>query len=110
MRWVFLVDDAIIAVEMMVQKLEEGMDKFEAATYAYTSTAFPMLSGTLITVAGFLPVGLNSSTTGEYVFSLFSVVAISLIVSWFVAVIFTPYLGFHLLPVEKYQNGSSSCW
>lgn len=99
-----LVDDAIIAVEMMVQKLEEGMDKFEAATYAYTSTAFPMLSGTLITVAGFLPVGLNSSTTGEYVFSLFSVVAISLIVSWFVAVIFTPYLGFHLLPVEKYRK------
>lgn len=99
-----LVDDAIIAVEMMVQKLEEGMDKFDAATYAYTSTAFPMLSGTLITVAGFLPVGLNSSTTGEYVFSLFSVVAISLIVSWFVAVIFTPYLGFHLLPVEKYRK------
>lgn len=99
-----LVDDAIIAVEMMVMKLEEGMDKFQAATFAYTSTAFPMLSGTLITVAGFLPVGLNSSTTGEYVFSLFAVVGISLVVSWFVAVIFTPYLSFHLLPIEKYQK------
>lgn len=103
-----LVDDAIIAVEMMVQKLEEGMDRFEAATFAYTSTAFPMLSGTLITVAGFLPVGLNSSTTGEYVFSLFSVVGISLVVSWFVAVIFTPYLSFHLLPVEKYKKIAAS--
>jgi len=99
-----LVDDAIIAVEMMVQKLEEGMGKFEAATFAYTSTAFPMLSGTLITVAGFLPVGMNNSTTGEYVYSLFAVVGISLIVSWVVAVIFTPYLGFHLLPIEKYQK------
>ncbi len=99
-----LVDDAIIAVEMMVQKLEEGMSKFEAATFAYTSTAFPMLSGTLITVAGFLPVGMNNSTTGEYVYSLFAVVGISLVVSWFVAVIFTPFLGYHLLPIEKYQK------
>lgn len=99
-----LVDDAIIAVEMMVMKMEEGFDKFKAATFAYTSTAFPMLSGTLITVAGFLPVGLNDSTTGEYVFSLFAVVGISLVVSWFVAVIFTPYLGYHLLPAEKYRQ------
>lgn len=99
-----LVDDAIIAVEMMVLKLEEGYDKFSAATFAYTSTAFPMLSGTLITVAGFLPVGINSSTTGEYVFSLFAVVGISLVVSWVVAVIFTPYLGYHLLPAEKFQK------
>lgn len=99
-----LVDDAIIAVEMMVLKLEEGFSKFEAATFAYTSTAFPMLSGTLITVAGFLPVGMNSSTTGEYVFSLFAVVGISLIVSWVVAVIFTPYLGYKLLPAEKFQK------
>lgn len=99
-----LVDDAIIAVEMMVLKLEEGYDKFSAATFAYTSTAFPMLSGTLITVAGFLPVGINSSTTGEYVFSLFAVVGISLVVSWVVAVIFTPYLGFHLLPAEKFRE------
>lgn len=94
-----LVDDAIIAVEMMVLKLEEGYDKFKAATFAYTSTAFPMLSGTLITVAGFLPVGINDSTTGEYVYSLFAVVGISLIVSWIVAVVFTPYLGFHLLKI-----------
>ncbi len=99
-----LVDDAIIAVEMMVLKLEEGCDKFRAATFAYSSTAFPMLSGTLITIAGFLPVGLNDSTTGEYVFSLFAVVGISLMVSWVVAVIFTPYLGFHLLPIAKYQK------
>lgn len=99
-----LVDDAIIAVEMMVLKLEEGYDKFSAATFAYKSTAFPMLSGTLITVAGFLPVGINSSTTGEYVFSLFAVVGISLVVSWVVAVIFTPYLGYHLLPAEKFQQ------
>lgn len=99
-----LVDDAIIAVEMMVLKLEEGYDKFSAATFAYTSTAFPMLSGTLITVAGFLPVGINSSTTGEYVFSLFAVVGISLVVSWVVAVIFTPFLGYHLLPAEKFQK------
>ncbi len=99
-----LVDDAIIAVEMMVSKLEQGYDKFAAATFAYTSTAFPMLSGTLITVAGFLPVGMNDSTTGEYVFSLFAVVGISLLVSWVVAVIFTPYLGFHLLPAEKYRK------
>lgn len=99
-----LVDDAIIAVEMMVMKMEEGLDKFEAATFAYTSTAFPMLSGTLITVAGFLPVGLNDSTTGEYVYSLFAVVGISLVVSWFVAVIFTPYLGYHLLPADKYRQ------
>lgn len=99
-----LVDDAIIAVEMMVLKLEEGYDKFQAATFAYTSTAFPMLSGTLITVAGFLPVGLNDSTTGEYVFSLFAVTGIALVVSWVVAVIFTPYLGFHLLPAEKLKQ------
>lgn len=99
-----LVDDAIIAVEMMVLKMEEGLDKFQAATFAYTSTAFPMLSGTLITVAGFLPVGLNDSTTGEYVYSLFAVVGISLVVSWFVAVIFTPYLGYHLLPADKYRQ------
>lgn len=102
-----LVDDAIIAVEMMVLKLEEGYDKFRAATFAYTSTAFPMLSGTLITVAGFLPVGLNNSTTGEYVFSLFAVVGISLVVSWLVAVIFTPYLGFHLLPLDKFQKAGA---
>lgn len=96
-----LVDDAIISVEMMMLKLEEGFDKFKAATFAYTSTAFPMLTGTLITVSGFLPVGLAKSSTGSYVFTLFAVVGIALVVSWVVAVIFTPYLGFHLLPTME---------
>lgn len=102
-----LVDDAIISVEMMMLKLEEGYSKFKAATFAYTSTAFPMLTGTLITVAGFLPVGLAKSTTGTYVFTLFAVVAISLVVSWFVAVLFTPYLGYYLLPTIKKGEGHS---
>jgi multidrug efflux pump len=92
-----LVDDAIIAVEMMALKLEQGWDKFRAATYAYTATAFPMLTGTLITAAGFLPVGFAKSGSGEYVFSLFQVVGLSLVLSWIVAVIFTPYIGFKLL-------------
>jgi multidrug efflux pump len=92
-----LVDDAIIAVEMMALKLEQGWDRFRAATFAYTATAFPMLTGTLITAAGFLPVGFAKSGSGEYVFSLFQVVGISLVLSWIVAVIFTPYIGFRLL-------------
>ncbi|HEY9063537.1 MAG TPA: efflux RND transporter permease subunit [Burkholderiaceae bacterium] len=92
-----LVDDAIIAVEMMALKLEQGWDRFRAATYAYTATAFPMLTGTLITAAGFLPVGFAKSGAGEYVYSLFQVVGISLILSWIVAVLFTPYIGFKLL-------------
>jgi multidrug efflux pump len=92
-----LVDDAIIAVEMMALKLEQGWDKARAATYAYTATAFPMLTGTLITAAGFLPVGFAKSGSGEYVFSLFQVVGISLMLSWLVAVLFTPYLGVKLL-------------
>jgi multidrug efflux pump len=92
-----LVDDAIIAVEMMALKLEQGWDRFRAATYAYTATAFPMLTGTLITAAGFLPVGFAKSGSGEYVFSLFQVVGISLVLSWIVAVLFTPYIGFKLL-------------
>jgi multidrug efflux pump len=92
-----LVDDAIIAVEMMALKLEQGWDRFRAATYAYTATAFPMLTGTLITAAGFLPVGFAKSSSGEYVFSLFQVVGISLMLSWIVAVLFTPYIGFQLL-------------
>ncbi|MGA0612816.1 efflux RND transporter permease subunit [Caldimonas sp. KR1-144] len=99
-----LVDDAIIAVEMMALKLEQGWDKFRAATYAYTATAFPMLTGTLITAAGFLPVGFAKSGTGEYVFSLFQVVGISLILSWIVAVVFTPYIGFKLLKEEKHAH------
>jgi multidrug efflux pump subunit AcrB len=95
-----LVDDAIIAVEMMVRKMEEGMSRFEAASFAYTSTAFPMLTGTLITAAGFLPIGLAKSAAGEYTFAMFSVNAIALLVSWVVAVTFTPYIGFLLLRVE----------
>ena len=99
-----LVDDAIIAVEMMALKLEQGWDKFRAATYAYTATAFPMLTGTLITAAGFLPVGFAKSGTGEYVNSLFQVVGISLFLSWIVAVVFTPYIGFKLLKEEPHAN------
>lgn len=93
-----LVDDAMIAVEMMVARLEAGDDLRKAATYVYTSTAFPMLTGTLVTVAGFIPVGLNSSAAGEFTFTLFVVIAVSLIVSWVVAVLFTPLLGVTILP------------
>jgi multidrug efflux pump len=99
-----LVDDAIIAVEMMALKLEQGWDKFRAATYAYTATAFPMLTGTLITAAGFLPVGFAKSGTGEYVYSLFEVVGISLVLSWIVAVLFTPYIGFKLLKEHAHAS------
>ncbi len=102
-----LVDDAIIAVEMMVRKMEEGMSRFEAATFAYTSTAMPMLTGTLITAAGFLPIGLAKSAAGEYTFSMFSVNAIALLVSWVVAVMFTPYIGFILLKVKPHADGES---
>jgi multidrug efflux pump len=102
-----LVDDAIIAVEMMVRKMEEGMSRFEAATFAYTSTAMPMLTGTLITAAGFLPIGLARSAAGEYTFSMFSVNAIALLVSWVVAVMFTPYIGFILLKVKPHADGES---
>ena len=100
-----LVDDAIIAVEMMALKLEQGWDRFRAATHAYTATAFPMLTGTLITAAGFLPVGLAKSGAGEYVFSLFQVVGISLILSWIVAVLFTPWIGFKLLREQPHAAG-----
>ncbi|HBZ04884.1 efflux RND transporter permease subunit [Massilia haematophila] len=103
-----LVDDAIIAVEMMVRKMEEGLSRFEAATFAYTSTAIPMLTGTLITAAGFLPIGLAKSAAGEYTFSMFSVNAIALIVSWVVAVTFTPYIGFLLLKVTPHGHAQSS--
>jgi multidrug efflux pump len=98
-----LVDDAIIAVEMMVLKLEQGWDRARAATFAYTATAFPMLTGTLITAAGFLPVGLAKSSAGEYTISIFQVVGVALVVSWVVAVLFTPYLGYKLLPEHKKQ-------
>ncbi|MDD2724602.1 MAG: efflux RND transporter permease subunit [Methylovulum sp.] len=93
-----LVDDAIIAVEMMSAKMEQGWDRLKAASFAYTSTAMPMLTGTLVTVAGFLPIATAASSTGEYTRSIFQVTAISLLVSWFAAVIFVPYIGYHLLP------------
>jgi len=93
-----LVDDAIIAVEMMVLKIEEGWEKTKAATFAYTSTALPMLTGTMVTVAGFMPVGFARSTAGEYAGGIFWVVGVALVASWFVAVVFTPYLGMKMLP------------
>ena len=101
-----LVDDAIIAVEMMVRKMEEGLSRFDAATFAYTSTAMPMLTGTLITAAGFLPIGFAKSAAGEYTFSMFSVNALALIVSWVFAVIFTPYIGYLLLKVKPAVGNS----
>ncbi|MEX5748816.1 efflux RND transporter permease subunit [Massilia sp. X63] len=103
-----LVDDAIIAVEMMVRKMEEGLSRFEAATFAYTSTAMPMLTGTLITAAGFLPIGLAKSAAGEYTFTMFSVNALALLVSWVAAVVFTPYIGYVLLRVKPHDHGASS--
>ncbi|MCA8066784.1 efflux RND transporter permease subunit [Burkholderia sp. AU38729] len=98
-----LVDDAIIAVEMMAVKLEQGYTRARAAAFAYTSTAFPMLTGTLVTVSGFLPIALAKSSTGEYTRSIFEVSAIALIASWFAAVVLIPLLGFHLLPERKRQ-------
>ena len=92
-----LVDDAIIAVEMMVRKMEEGYDKVRAATFAYELTAMPMLTGTLITAAGFLPIGMAKSTTGEYTFAIFAVTVVALLVSWVASVYFVPYLGALLL-------------
>ncbi len=92
-----LVDDAIIAVEMMVRKMEEGYDKVRAATFAYEITAMPMLTGTLITAAGFLPIGLAKSVTGEYTYAIFAVTVVALVLSWLVSVYFVPYLGTLLL-------------
>ncbi|TDV60609.1 efflux RND transporter permease subunit [Pseudomonas sp. LP_7_YM] len=92
-----LVDDAMITVEMMVSRLEKGESKEQAATYAYTSTAFPMLTGTLVTVAGFVPIGLNASSAGEYTFTLFAVIAVAMLVSWVVAVLFAPVIAVHIL-------------
>jgi multidrug efflux pump subunit AcrB len=97
-----LVDDAIIAVEMMAVKLEQGAKRATAAAFAYTSTAFPMLTGTLVTVSGFLPIALAKSSTGEYTRSIFEVSAIALIASWFAAVVLIPLLGYHLLPERKH--------
>ena len=98
-----LVDDAIIAVEMMVRKMEEGYDKVRAATFAYEVTAKPMLTGTLITAAGFLPIGLAKSVTGEYTYAIFAVTVIALCLSWIVSVYFVPYLGTLLLKVKPHD-------
>src|SRR5690348_513812 len=99
-----LVDDAIIAVEMMVVKMEQGWDRIKAASFAWESTAFPMLTGTLVTAAGFLPIGFANSAVGEYAGGIFWIVAIALVASWFVAVIFTPYIGVKLLPNIKVSH------
>jgi multidrug efflux pump subunit AcrB len=101
-----LVDDAIIAVEMMVRKLEEGYDKARAATFAYEATAMPMLTGTLITAVGFLPIGMAKSTVGEYTFAIFAVTAAALLISWLVSVYFVPYLGTLLLKTKPHANGN----
>src|SRR5258707_3253798 len=103
-----LVDDAMITVEMMITKLEEGWNKVRAATYAYEVTAFPMLAGTRITAAGFVPIGFARSAAGEYTVSLFQVVTIALLVSWIVAVVFAPYLGILLLRATPRKEGKPS--
>jgi len=100
-----LVDDAIIAVEMMVRKMEEGYDKVRAATFAYEITAMPMLTGTLITAAGFLPIGMAKSAVGEYTFAIFGVTALALVLSWIVSVYFVPYLGTLLLKPKPHAVG-----
>jgi multidrug efflux pump len=105
-----LVDDAMIAVEMMVARLEVGDPLNKAATYVYTSTAFPMLTGTLVTVTGFVPIGLNSSNAGEFTFTLFVVIGVALIVSWIVAVLFTPLLGVTILPAKIKGHHQSRGW
>jgi multidrug efflux pump len=102
-----LVDDAIIAIEMMLVKMEQGMDRIRAATFAWDSAAFPMLTGTLVTIAGFMPVGFAASTAGEYAGGIFWVLLIALLVSWIVAVVFTPYLGVKLLPKGLEQRYAS---
>ena len=103
-----LVDDAIISVEMMVRKLEEGYDKLRAATFAYDVTAMPMLTGTLITAAGFLPIGLAKSVTGEYTFAIFAVTTAALVISWLVSVYFVPYLGARLLHTRSKVQGDAA--
>ena len=95
-----LVDDAIIAIEMMIVKLEQGWQRFDAACYAYTATAFPMLTGTLITCAGFIPVGFSKGSASEFVGTLFSVITISLLISWFVSVLVTPLLGYKMVKLK----------
>jgi multidrug efflux pump subunit AcrB len=102
-----LVDDAIIAVEMMVRKLEEGYDKKTAATFAYEVTSMPMLTGTLITAAGFLPIGLAKSAVGEYTFAIFAVTSAALVISWVVSVYFVPFLGAWLLKTKRAHEGEA---
>jgi len=105
-----LVDDAMIAVEMMVARLEVGDSLRKAATYVFTSTAFPMLTGTLVTVAGFIPIGLNPSLSGQFAGSMFWVIGISLVASWIVAVVFTPLLGLKILPKTVKHHGEKKGW
>ena len=105
-----LVDDAMIAIETMISRLEHGESRERAASYAWTSIAFPMLTGTLVTVAGFIPIGLNSSAAGEFTFSLFVVIAVSLVVSWVVAVLFAPLLGVTMLPAKMTHHADKAGW
>ncbi|MDO5620819.1 MAG: efflux RND transporter permease subunit [Paracoccus sp. (in: a-proteobacteria)] len=105
-----LVDDAMIAIETMISRLELGENITEAASYAWTSIAFPMLTGTLVTVAGFIPIGLNNSAAGEFTFSLFVVIAVSLVISWIVAVLFAPILGVALLPQTMKHHSAEPGW
>jgi multidrug efflux pump subunit AcrB len=106
-----LVDDAIIAIEMMVVKMEEGYDRISAAAYAWSHTAAPMLAGTLVTAIGFMPNGFAKSTAGEYTSNMFWIVGIALIASWIVAVVFTPYLGVKLLPnIPKHEGGHAAIY
>ncbi len=102
-----LIDDAIIIVEMTVRKLEEGYDRLRASTYAYTATAMPMLTGTLITATGFLPIGLADSSVGEYTFPIFAVTMSALLISWVVSVYFVPYLGYKLLREHTHDSGGT---
>ena len=103
-----MVDDAIIAVEMMAIKMEQGYNRVKAASFAWTSTAFPMLTGTLITAAGFLPIATAASSVGEYTRSIFQVVGIALVVSWIAAVMFVPYLGYYLLPDNQHRQAADT--
>ena len=106
-----LVDDAIIAIEMMVVKMEEGYDRVSAASYAWSHTAAPMLAGTLVTAIGFMPNGFAKSTAGEYTSNMFWIVGFALITSWIVAVVFTPYLGVKLLPnIPKHEGGHAAIY
>ncbi|WBU53158.1 efflux RND transporter permease subunit [Paracoccus sp. SCSIO 75233] len=105
-----LVDDAMIAIETMISRLELGETLSDAASYAWTSIAFPMLSGTLVTVAGFIPIGLNNSDAGEFTFSLFVVIAVSLVISWIVAVLFAPLLGVTFLPKKMHHDAEKIGW